>query len=202
MAIRLPASERRTQLLHVALEQFAANGYHLTSMNQVAEAAGVTKPVLYQHFRSKKALYAELLEDVSTRLAEAIADATVAAEGPRQQVEAGLRSYFGYVTEHRAAATILYGGGDRRDGEFAVALRRVEETIVDLITPLIRVAGLDDDGRRLLAHGIVGLTEGTSRHWVANGYRPGPDELAARVAELAWAGLRGVHAPFDGRPPA
>jgi AcrR family transcriptional regulator len=194
MAIRLPASERRTQLLQVALEEFAANGYHLTSMNQVAEAAGVTKPVLYQHFRSKKALYRELLDDVSTHLAEAIADATVSAEGPRQQVEAGLRSYFEYVTEHRAAATILYGGGDRRDGEFADAIRRVEETIVELITPLIRVEGLDDDGRRLLAHGVVGLTEGTSRHWVASGYRPGPDELAARVAELAWAGLRGVHA--------
>ena len=195
MAIRLPASERRTQLLQVALEQFAAHGYHLTSMNQVAEAAGVTKPVLYQHFRSKKALYRELLEEVSTRLTEAIADATVAAEGPRQQVEAGLRSYFTYVTEHRAAATILFGGGDRRDGEFADAIRRVEEAIVESITPLIRVEGLDDDGRRLLAHGIVGLTEGTSRHWVAEGYDPGPDELAARVAELAWAGLRGVHAP-------
>jgi AcrR family transcriptional regulator len=194
MAIRLPASERRTQLLEVALEEFAAHGYHLTSMNQVAEAAGVTKPVLYQHFRSKKALYRELLEDVSTGLADAISEATLAAAGPRQQVEAGLRSYFGYVIKHRAAATILYGGGDRRDGEFADAIRRVEETIVELITPLIRVEGLDDEGRRLLAHGVVGLTEGTSRHWVASGYEPDPDELAARVAELAWAGLRGVHA--------
>jgi AcrR family transcriptional regulator len=194
MAIRLPASERRTQLLRVALEQFAANGYHLTSMNQVAEAAGVTKPVLYQHFRSKKALYSELLEDVSVQLADAIAEATAPAQGPRQQVEAGLLSYFTYVTDNRAAATILDGGGDRRDGEFADAIRRVEETIVVAIAPLIRVAGLDDNGRRLLAHGVVGLTEGTSRHWVASGYEPGPAELAAQVAELAWAGLRGVHA--------
>jgi AcrR family transcriptional regulator len=197
MAIRLPASERRSQLLEVALTEFAAHGYHLTSMNQVAEAAGVTKPVLYQHFRSKRALYRELLDDVSTSLAAAIADATAAAEGPRQQVEAGLRSYFEYVTAHRAAATILYGGGDRRDGEFSDAIRRVEETIVEVITPLIRVEGLDDAGRRLLAHGVVGLTEGTSRHWVASGYEPGPDELAARVAELAWAGLRGVHAVLN-----
>ena len=195
MAIRLPASERRTQLLNVALEEFAVNGYHLTSMNQVAEAAGVTKPVLYQHFRSKKALYRELLEDVSVSLAERIAEATATAASPRQQVEAGLLSYFTYVTDNRAAATILYGGGDRRDGEFADAIRRVEETIVVAIAPLIQVEGLDDEGRALLAHGVVGLTEGTSRHWVAQGYRPGPEELAARVAELAWAGLRGVHAP-------
>ena len=196
MAIRLPASERRTQLLQVALEQFAAHGYHLTSMNQVAEAAGVTKPVLYQHFRSKKALYSELLEDVSVRLAEAIADATVAADGPRQQVEAGLRSYFRYVTEHRAAATILFGGGDRRDGEFADAIRRVEEAIVEVIAPLIRVAGLDDEGRRLLAHGVVGLTEGTSRHWVAQGYLArDPRSWPPGSPSSPGPGLRGVHAP-------
>ena len=66
MAARLPAPARRTQLLEVALEAFAEHGYHLTSMNQVAEAAGVTKPVLYQHFRSKKALYQELLDEVAT----------------------------------------------------------------------------------------------------------------------------------------
>jgi AcrR family transcriptional regulator len=192
--VRLPAEQRRTQLLAIAVEIFAERGFHATSMDDIAEAAGVTKPVLYQHFRSKKALYSELLEDVSVQLADAIAEATVAAQSPRQQVEAGLLSYFTYVTEHRAAATILYGGGDRRDGEFADAIRRVEETIVVAIAPLIRVAGLDDNGRRLLAHGVVGLTEGTSRHWVASGYHPGPAELAAQVAELAWAGLRGVHA--------
>ena len=63
-ASRLPAARRRRQLLDVALELFAARGYHTTSMNDIAEAAGVTKPVLYQHFRSKRELYLELLEDV------------------------------------------------------------------------------------------------------------------------------------------
>jgi AcrR family transcriptional regulator len=70
---RLPAARRRRQLLDVALAAFASHGFHPTSMNDVAEAAGVTKPVLYQHFRSKRALYLELLEDVGERLREAIA---------------------------------------------------------------------------------------------------------------------------------
>lgn len=194
MTNRLPAPERRTQLLAVALEVFAEHGYHRTSMNQVAEAAGVTKPVLYQHFRSKKALYRELLDDVSRRLADAIAKATAAADSPRGQVHAGLHAYFSFVTAHRAAFTVLFGGDDRRDSEFAHAARRVEDLIAELIAPLIDVEGLGPDDRRLLAHGIVGLTEGTSRHWVASGYQPDASQLADRVAELAWAGLRGVRA--------
>ena len=194
MASRLPAPERRTQLLAVALEVFAEHGFHDTSMNQVAEAAGVTKPVLYQHFRSKKELYRELLSDVSSQLVDSITAATADARSPREQVHAGLSTYFHFVTENRAAFTVLFGGGTRRDGEFADAARRVEEAIAEAISALIDVPGLGADDRRILAHGIVGLTEGTSRHWVANGFRPNADELANRVAEMAWAGLRGVRA--------
>ncbi|HEY4378100.1 MAG TPA: helix-turn-helix domain-containing protein, partial [Acidimicrobiales bacterium] len=69
---RLPAHERRPQLLAVATAVFAEHGFHGASMNQVAEAAGVTKPVLYQHFRSKRELYRELVEDVGVRLEDAI----------------------------------------------------------------------------------------------------------------------------------
>ena len=81
-AARLPAARRRRQLLDVALELFAAHGYHATSMNDIAEAAGVTKPVLYQHFRSKRELYLELLEDVGGRLRDSIGKATSEATSP------------------------------------------------------------------------------------------------------------------------
>lgn len=192
MSIRLPAARRRRQLLDVALEVFADRGYHATSMNDVAESAGVTKPVLYQHFRSKRALYLELLEDVGGRLREAIAKATTEAEGPRQQVQAGFRAYFTFVASQQPAFQLLFGGGARRDEEFADAVRSVEISIAETIAELIVVDGLDAPRRLLLAHGIVGLAEGTSRHWLANGMAGGADELAAQVARLAWAGLRGV----------
>src|SRR5919204_4170163 len=102
MATRLPAARRRRQLLDVALREFAAPGLHATSMDQVAGAAGVTKPVLYQHFGSKRRLYLELLEDVGRQLSDAIAKATAAADGPRQQVTAGFGTYFHFVAEHRS----------------------------------------------------------------------------------------------------
>jgi AcrR family transcriptional regulator len=82
MATRLPAPRRRRQLLDVATAVFGGSGYHEASMDEVAEAAGVTKPVLYQHFASKRELYLELLDDVGTRLIDAVVAATRAADDP------------------------------------------------------------------------------------------------------------------------
>lgn len=173
------------------MQVFAENGFHATSMDDVAEAAGVTKPVVYQHFRSKRALYLELLDDVGTQLREAITKASVEATGPRQQVEAGCAAYFHFVADHRSAYRLLFGSGARRDEEFADAVRRVEEGIAETVAEFIE-ADIDGEHRRLLAHGIVGMAEGTSRHWMAHDLDLDPDVLARRLAELAWAGLRGI----------
>lgn len=191
-AARLPAARRRRQLLDVALEAFASRGYHATSMNDIADAAGVTKPVLYQHFGSKRELYLELLEDVGGRLRDAIGKATSEAANPREQVHAGFLAYFRFVADQRAAFQLLFGGGSRRDEEFADAVRAVELSIAESIANLIDVDGLDPARRRLLAHGIIGLAEGTSRHWLTTGLDGTPEDLARHVAALAWAGLRGV----------
>ena len=192
MSTRLPAPERRRQLLDTALEVFATQGFHATSMNEIADAAGVTKPVLYQHFASKRELYLELLSDVGAALQEGIVKATASAETPRGQVEAGVAAYFRFVDEHRSAFTLLFGSGARRDAEFADAVRRVEAAVAEAVASLID-ADLDDDHRRVLAYSIVGLAEGASRHWVTDDVDLDPDRLARQVADLAWAGLRGVH---------
>src|ERR1700756_201894 len=112
---RLPAVQRRRQLLDVSLDVFARQGFHGTSMAEVAEAAGVTKPVLYQHFRSKRELYLELLEDVGGRLRDEIDKATTGATSPREQVTADFRAYFRFVVEQEPAFRLLFGGGTRRD---------------------------------------------------------------------------------------
>ncbi|MDQ1396609.1 MAG: hypothetical protein QOG64_1868 [Acidimicrobiaceae bacterium] len=192
MAARLPAARRRRQLLDVALEVFAANGFHRTSMEEVADAAGVTKPVLYQHFGSKRELYLELLDDVGGQLMEAIAKAVASADRPREQVLGGFLTYFRFVADHQSAFNLLFGSGARRDEEFADAVRKVEDTIAEAIAPLI-AADVDEDHRRLLAHGLVGLAEGTGRQWVASGLDLDPEVVGQRIAELAWAGLRNIH---------
>lgn len=191
LALRLPAPRRRRQLLDVAVGRFAAKGFHATSMEEIAEAAGVTKPVLYQHFGSKRHLYLELLDDMGQELLEAIATATAGAGGPRLQVEAGMAAYVRFMTDRPEAFPLLFGSGARRDPEFAEAVRRVEQAIAGAVATLIE-ADVDDDHRRLLAAGVVGMAEGVLRHFIAENPGVAPETLVRQVAELAWAGLRGV----------
>lgn len=192
VSTRLPAARRKEQLLDVAIREFASRGFHQTSMNAVADAAGVTKPVLYQHFSSKRGLYLELLRTVGDRLMSKISAAAASASGPRQQVEEGLRAYFRFVADHDDAYRLMFGGGTRRDEEFATEASRVERSIASVIAELIRIEGLSDADRLLFAHGVVGLAEGTSRFWLGDGLDLDPDDVAERVADLAWRGLRGV----------
>jgi len=192
-ATRLPAARRRQQLLDVALQVFGERGFHPTSMNDVAEAAGVTKPVLYQHFRSKRDLYREVLSDVGAHLLDEITKATTAAASPHQQVELGFLAYFRFVASNEAAFRVLFGGGTRRDEEFAAQVALVEAAVADAIATLIDVEGLEVPQRRLLANGLVGLAEGTSRTWMDGGAVEPAEDLARLVADFAWNGLRGIH---------
>ncbi|HEY4947213.1 MAG TPA: helix-turn-helix domain-containing protein [Acidimicrobiales bacterium] len=209
---RLTADARRRQLFDVALRLFAEHGYAATTMDDIAEAAGVTKPLVYQHFESKRALYLELMDVFSGELVSRIVTATANAEGPRQQVELGFAAYFEVMVGNEQAFRLLYGRDAPDDPELGAALRRVEETIAEAIDPLID-AGLDPEHRLLLAHAVVGIAEGASRQWLdAHRTKTSPDDgsltdtslaetdqadeaarLATRLADFAWAGLRQVH---------
>jgi AcrR family transcriptional regulator len=202
-AKRLPADRRREQLLDVALKLFAGRGFNATTMNDIAEAAGVTKPLLYQHFRSKRALYLELADSVADSLLEAIGKAAAEAEGPRQQVERGLAAYLHLMVTRSDAFNLLFGSDVPNDLELSRAVRGVKSTIAEAIDALID-AGLEEDHRRMLAYAVVGMAEGASLHYfntraVVNGVAQGSEadaeatRLAARLADLAWAGLRSVH---------
>lgn len=194
VTVRLPAAERRVQLLAAALGVFADEGYQTSTMESVAAEAGVTKPVLYQHFPSKRELFLELLRDVGARLAATVGAATAAATSAEAQVIDGFAAYFGFVATHPDQFRLLFGEGVRTDPEFANAVADVEAQLAHFIAALIEVEGLDDAERLLLAHGILGLAEGTGRHWIATGATGEVDALAARVADLAWLGLRGRRA--------
>ena len=196
---RLPADRRRSQLLDVALTQFARRGFNATTMDDIAEAAGVTKPLLYQHFTSKRALYLELVDSVAAVMLEAIGIAVTTAQGPRQQVEGGFAAYFHTVVTHADAFRLLFGSDVPDDPELSRAVRHVEDSIAEAIEGLID-AGLDEDHRRILAYAVVGMAQGASRQFLATrraGVGDPPDSeatrLARRLGDLAWAGLRSVH---------
>ena len=192
MSMRLPAPARREQILDVSVQVFARNGFHSTSMNDVAEAAGVTKPVLYQHFNSKQDLYLALLEEAGNRLRNAVANAVSTAANGKEQTELGFRAYFRWVADDHDAFLLLFGSRASRDEESTAAIRRITAETAHAIAPLI-AADIDDQHRRRLAQGLVGLAEGVSRHLVERGETFDPDVLGQQIADLAWAGLRAVH---------
>ena len=159
---RLPAGKRREQLLDVALRLFARKGFKATTMDDIAEQAGVTKPLLYQHFASKRSLYLELVESVAERMLDTVEAATSKARTPREQVEGGFTAYFEMVLANAEAFQLLLGSDSPGDPGMSRMLRHVEDVLAAAVSDLID-AGLDDDHRRMLAYAVVGMAEGASR---------------------------------------
>lgn len=194
MTVRLPADQRRRQLLDTACRLFADRGFHASAMDEIARAAGVTKPVLYQHFASKRSLFVEVLHDVGGQLMTSLGSAAAEARTGRDRVQAGFTAYFRFVTDNEPAFRVLFGAAARNDPEFAVIVDAVLEDVADAISNWIEIEGTVAH-RRVLAHAVVGMAEATSRD--ALGTEDAalePERLAAWVAELAWFGLRGVRA--------
>jgi len=120
---RLPAASRRRQLLDVVLQTFARSGLDATTMDDIAGEAGVTKPLLYQHFKSKRALFLELLDDVVERIVGALTAAAETAEGPRQQVEAVCDAYFRFLIHNESAVRLLLDNTLPYDAELTEAMQ-------------------------------------------------------------------------------
>jgi AcrR family transcriptional regulator len=180
MSMRLPAEQRRRQLLDVSLDVFAERGFHATSMDDVALAAGVTKPVLYQHFPNKRGLFTELLDDVGHQLLVELIAATSSASNGREQVERGFEAYFTFVGRRPAAFRLLFGASVRND------------EASNAISALIVIEG-SDAHRDVLAHALVGIAEAVARYALTDGEPLHDSEQLARwVSQMTWSGLRGV----------
>jgi AcrR family transcriptional regulator len=188
---RLSAPARRVQILEVALDVLGSAGYYGASMNDIAEAAGVTKPVLYQHFTSKRELFLALVEEAGQRLLAAITAATAHVSDGKLQTELGFQAYFRWVADDHESFMLLFGGGARRDEEFSESVRKITDLVASAIAPLIAV-DIDPEEQRTLAHGLVGLAENASRRLVERGTPFDPDQVAQSISRLAWAGLRAL----------
>ena len=191
MALRLPAIERKEQVLDVALSVFAVKGFHDTSMNDIAEAAGVTKPVVYQHYESKRALFLAIIDHVGDRMIEVLTAATSGLTDGQAQVEAGMIAFFKWVERDRNAFKFLFDSGTQNDEEFTIAIRKVLDRSAEAIAPLIAI-DLDPIHVRTLAHRVAGASEGVARFLINNNTAFNGELIGKQIANLLWAGLRGV----------
>ena len=138
-SLRLGAVERRAQLLAKAQETFGSHGFTATSMNDIAVAANVTKPVLYQHFDSKHDLFLEVLTETALQLNAAIRQVFETAGSGRDKVEQGIAVYVKFFDDHPENYRVLYGEGVRSEPAFASELRTIQNTINSLVAEHIEI---------------------------------------------------------------
>ena len=191
MSVRLPAPERKDQILEVALRVFAERGFHETSMNDVAEAAGITKPVVYQHFASKRALFLAIIDDVGQQMIAGVTSASSSQGDGRTKTELGVIAFFQWVATYNDSFRFLFDSGVRNDPEFAAAIQNVLDSMAEEIAPLISNT-IAPERLDLFAHGVVGTCEAVARHLIVNRTSFDPQEVGRMVAELVWGGLREI----------
>lgn len=189
---RLPRSARRKQLLGAAQEVFVAQGYHAAAMDEIAERAGVSKPVLYQHFPGKMELYLALLEQHTEALVNTVRDALTSTDDNKQRVAATFKAFFDFVTGEGEAFRLLFESDLRN----VPAVRaRLEETLNGCANAISTVIQQDTDipseDAHLLGMGLVGMAETSARFWL--GHRGEITQATAQdmMARLAWRGISG-----------
>ena len=190
--LRLTAPMRRQHILDCALPSFGERGFHDTSMNDIAHAAGITKPVIYQHFASKRELYSALITGLGEEMITAVTQATGNANNGKTQTQQGFHAYFTWVDRHQDGFRVLFGGAAQRDNEFSSQVQQIRSGIANAVASMI-VADIEPEEQSLIAHAITGLAEGASRRLIENNLKFDPDAVATSMSALAWAGLRALN---------
>ena len=198
---RLPRQARRKQLLGAAQEVFVAQGYHAAAMDEIAERAGVSKPVLYQHFPSKLELYLALLDQHAERLVDRVREALATTTDNRQRVAASVAAYFDFVdgegTEGEGAFRLVFESDLRNDPAVHERVERMTQGCVDAIAETIaHDTGYRAEEAQLLSIGLSGLMQVGARWWLTSPDRVPKERAVELLVGLAWRGISG--APLSG----
>src|SRR5687767_2534229 len=130
---RLPRGARRVQLLRAAQDVFVAQGFHAAAMDDIADRAGVSKPVLYQHFPGKRELYLALLEEHVSELADRVAEAMGRTDDNRERVDAAVGAYFDFIDSEGEAFRLVFESDLRNDTDVRAIVDRGTGVCVDAI---------------------------------------------------------------------
>ncbi len=189
---RLPRSARRAQLLDVALEVFVEQGYHSASMDEIAERAGVSKPVLYQHFPGKLDLYLALLETSCDTVLAGVREALASTTDNRRRVRATMELWYDYVADRGAAFRLVFESDLTSDPQVRAQIDRVVDQSAAAIAEVISEdTGLPTAASHLLAVSLVGMGHVGAQNWMSRDSALDRAEAVDLVAGLAWRGIGG-----------
>src|SRR5450755_859077 len=189
---RLPRQARRRQLLGAAQEVFVAQGYHAAAMDEIAERAGVSKPVLYQHFPGKLDLYLALLDESVGALTDTIRNALASTADNKQRVSATFQAFFDFVASTGEAFRLVFESDLRNEPAVRARLEATMRDCAEMVSQSIHSdAGLGEEEAHLLGIALVGMAQVSSRYWLSTSQAIPKDAAEQLITRLAWRGISG-----------
>ena len=189
---RLGRAQRRTQLLGSARQVFVESGYHAAAMDDIAASAGVSKPVLYQHFPGKLELYLALLDAGVEQMVAAVEQGLASTGDNEERVVATISAYFTFVADPDSLFRLVFESDLRSEPAVRQRIDEVTEKCTHAVADVIAAeTGLDGESARLLGAGLTGAAQVSARWWLTQGGEVPRDEAERLVASLAWRGISG-----------
>src|SRR6202453_4040494 len=189
---RLPRLARRRQLLDAALEVLVARGYHAAAMDEIADRAGVSKPVLYQHFPGKLELYLALLDESAEGLLDTVRNALRSTTENKQRVGATFGAYFEFIGGQAETYRLVFESDLSNEPAVRARLDRMQQECAELVSEVVREdAGISDDEAHLLSVAMVGMAQVSARYWLSSHGHITRQAAEQMVARLAWRGISG-----------
>jgi AcrR family transcriptional regulator len=188
---RLTAAARRAQLIEVGRAVFARRGYEATSMEEIAERAKVSKPIVYEHFGGKEGLYAVVVdrevEHIVARIVEAMSTGS-----PRERLERAALAFLTYVKERPDGFGVLLrdAAPSRRSGQMPALMYDLADRVGGVFAEQFRNAGYDAKAAPIYAHALVGMVAFVGQWWTESRKPPPAETVASHLAALGWMGLR------------
>lgn len=182
----------------MALDVFVEQGYHSASMDEIAVRAGVSKPVLYQHFPGKLDLYTALVSTAVDTVIEGVRDALASTHDNSQRVQATIQLWFDCVADQEKAFRLVFESDMTSDPEVRNLVERVTTDSASAIAEVIvEDTGLPEAAAQLLAAGLVGMGHVGARAWLSGESDLSREQAVELASNLAWRGISGFPKPTN-----
>lgn len=190
--------DRRSNIMMAGLEIFSEKGFHATAMDDIAERAGISKPILYQHFASKQDLYLGVLDERVDVLVAQVSNAIASTTGNQARLEAAIACYFRLVDDADRGYRLIFESDFTTNHDVRARVEDVVAQVSRVVgTEVMRQTGMSMGEANILAGGLCGMAQAAAWRWLRLG-RPIPMEQAvAQTLNLAWNGLGAVNAQIS-----
>jgi AcrR family transcriptional regulator len=192
---RRDRAAREREILDAAERIFGERGYQGTSMDDIAAAVGVSKPLVYQYYGSKDGLFLACLSRLRAQLLDAVSDAVMSAPDAEEAMYAGFVAWFQFLDDHPRAWSVIVDEGMLSAGPAAQAADEVRADFVELIATMVRLnlppdRATDEEEIQIVAQTISGATERLAIWRTHHNNTPSPTKVAQTLKDLLWQGLQ------------